>query len=86
VFNQNKGSIPVRLGHDMSKFDDCAKKSAIDFVESNKAGGLVPSFAHQMAQPSAAQGAIQDVVSSFMNSDMSSKDAVAKFLEASKKH
>jgi len=85
VFNQNKGSIPVRLGHDMSKFDACAQKSAADFVATNKSGGLVPSFAHQMAQPSAAQGAIQDVVSSFMNSDMSSKDAVAKLLEASKK-
>ncbi|WP_374536997.1 ABC transporter substrate-binding protein [Chitinimonas taiwanensis] len=85
VFNQNKGSIPVRLGHDMSKFDDCAKKSASDFVASNKSGGLVPSFAHQMAQPSAAQGAIQDVVSSFMNSNMSSKEAVAKLLEAAKK-
>ena len=85
VFNQNKGSVPVRLGHNMSKFDDCAKKSAADFVASNKSGGLVPSFAHQMAQPSAAQGAIQDVVSSFMNSNMSSKDAVAKLLAAAKK-
>ncbi|PHV12270.1 ABC transporter substrate-binding protein [Chitinimonas sp. BJB300] len=85
VFNQNKGSIPVRLGHDMSKFDDCAKKSAADFVASNKSASLVPSFAHQMAQPSAAQGAIQDVVSSFMNSNMTSKEAVAKLLEAAKK-
>jgi glucose/mannose transport system substrate-binding protein len=85
VFNQNKGSIPVRLGHDMSKFDDCAKKSAADFVSSNKSGGLVPSFAHQMAQPTAVQGAVQDVVTQFMNSSMSSKDAVAKLVEASKK-
>lgn len=86
VFNQNKGSIPVRLGHDMSKFDDCAKKSAADFVATNKSGGLVPSFAHQMAQPSAVQGAVQDVVTQFMNTPaMTSKEAVAKLLDASKK-
>ncbi|WP_374347927.1 ABC transporter substrate-binding protein [Chitinimonas sp.] len=85
VFNQNKGSVPVRLGHDMSKFDDCAKKSAADFVSTNKAGGLVPSFAHQMAQPSAVQGAVQDVVTQFMNSSMSSKDAVAKLIAAAAK-
>jgi glucose/mannose transport system substrate-binding protein len=85
IFNLNKGSIPVRLHMNMSKFDDCAKKSAADFVADNKAGTLVPSFAHQMAEPSAVQGAIQDVVTQFMNSDMSSKDAVAKLLDASKK-
>ncbi|HEY9104092.1 ABC transporter substrate-binding protein [Chitinimonas sp.] len=85
VFNLNKGSIPVRLGADMSKFDDCAKKSTADFVATNKAGSLVPSFAHQMAMPSAVQGATQDVISSFMNSNMTSKEAVAKLLAASKK-
>jgi len=85
VFNQNKGSIPVRLGHDMSKFDDCAKTSAKDFVSSNKAGTLLPSFAHGMAQPSAAAGAMTDVVAKFMNSDMSSKDAVAALVAASAK-
>lgn len=84
VFNQNKGSIPVRLGHDMSKFDDCAKKSAADFVASNKSGGLVPSFAHQMAMPPAVQGATQDVIASFMNSNMTSQEAVKKLLAASK--
>ncbi|QDQ27391.1 carbohydrate ABC transporter substrate-binding protein [Chitinimonas arctica] len=85
VFNLNKGSIPVRLGADMSKFDDCAKKSSADFVATNKAGSLLPSFAHGMAMPSAAQGAVQDLISSFMNSNMSSQDAVAKLLVAAKK-
>lgn len=85
TFNLNKGSIPVRLGMDMAKFDDCAKKSSADFVASNKSGGLVPSFAHGMAMPSAAQGAVQDVVAAFMNSTMSSQDAVRKLLDASKK-
>jgi len=85
VFNLNKGSIPVRLHMDMSKFDDCAKKSATDFVATNKAGSLVPSFAHEMAMPSAVKGAVQDLVSEFMNTpSMSSKDAVAKLVAAAK--
>lgn len=67
VFNQNKGSIPVRLGHDMSQFDDCAKLSASDFVATAKTGGLVPSVAHGMAIDPAQQGSIQDVVTTFWN-------------------
>ena len=43
VFNLNKGSIPVRLNMNMDKFDDCAKLSAKDFVDTAKSGGLVPS-------------------------------------------
>jgi glucose/mannose transport system substrate-binding protein len=43
VFNLNKGSIPVRLGMPMDKFDECAKLSSKDFVETAKSGGLVPS-------------------------------------------
>jgi glucose/mannose transport system substrate-binding protein len=45
---------------------------------------LVPSFAHGMAVPSAAQGAIVDVVAKFMNSTMSSKDAVVALVKAAK--
>jgi len=52
VFNLNKGSIPVRLNMDLSKFDDCAKLSAADFVATAKSGALVPSIAHGMAVPS----------------------------------
>jgi glucose/mannose transport system substrate-binding protein len=69
VFNLNKGSIPVRLNKDLSKFDDCAKMSAKDFVDTAKTGSLVPSVAHGMAIPSAAAGAIQDAVSQFWNDD-----------------
>lgn len=83
VFNQNKGSIPVRLGHDMSKFDDCAKLSAKDFVATSKNGGLVPSIAHGMAVAPAAQGAIQDVVTQFWNDDkMSVADAQGRLVKA----
>ena len=49
-FSLNKGSIPVRLGVKMDKFDDCAKKSYADEQTSIKSGGYVPSLAHGMAQ------------------------------------
>ena len=83
VFNQNKGSIPVRLGHNMSKFDDCAKLSAKDFVDTSKTGGLVPSVAHGMAVKPAAAGALQDVVTQFWNDDkVSVADAQKKIVMA----
>lgn len=69
VFNLNKGSIPVRLGMNMDKFDDCAKLSSKDFVDTAKTGGLVPSIAHGMAVSPAAEGAIKDAVSQFWNND-----------------
>lgn len=83
VFNQNKGSIPVRLGHDMSKFDDCAKLSSKDFVDTAKSGGLVPSVAHGMAVSPAAEGAIKDAVSQFWNDDkISVADGVKNIAKA----
>lgn len=84
VFNLNKGSIPVRLGSDMSKFDDCAKRSSADFAASSKSGTLVPSIAHAMAVSPAAQNAMQDVVAQFMNSNMKSADAAKKLAAAAK--
>ncbi|MBK1712729.1 ABC transporter substrate-binding protein [Rubrivivax gelatinosus] len=85
VFNLNKGSIPVRLGMNMDKFDDCAKQSAKDFVATSKSGGLLPSIAHGMAVPPAVEGAIKDVVSQYWNSDkMSAKDAMARIANAAK--
>ena len=84
IFNLNKGSIPARLDVKMDKFDDCAKKSHDDFIASSKAGTLVPSIAHQMAVPAATSGAIQDVVTQFFNSEMTSKQAVGKLAAAAK--
>jgi glucose/mannose transport system substrate-binding protein len=69
VFNLNKGSIPVRQGMKLDKFDECAKTSAADFAATAKGGGLVPSIAHGMAVPSATEGALKDVVSQFWNDD-----------------
>jgi glucose/mannose transport system substrate-binding protein len=85
VFNLNKGSIPVRLNMKMDKFDDCAKTAAKDFVDTAKSSALVPSIAHGMAVPSAAEGAMKDVVSQFWNTEkMSAKDAMAKLAAAAK--
>jgi len=53
----------------MDKFDDCAKLSSKDFVETAKSGGLVPSVAHGMAIKPAAEGAIKDAVSQFWSDD-----------------
>jgi glucose/mannose transport system substrate-binding protein len=83
VFNLNKGSIPVRLGMKMDKFDDCAKLSSKDFVDTAKSGGLVPSIAHGMAVSPAAEGAIKDAVSQFWNDDkISVADGVKNIAKA----
>jgi glucose/mannose transport system substrate-binding protein len=85
TFNLNKGSIPVRLNMDMSKFDDCAKLSAKDFVATAKSNSLVPSIAHGMAVSSAAEGAIKDVVSQFWNTDtMTPEQAMDRLVAAAK--
>ena len=67
VFNQNKGSLPVRQDMDMSQFDACTQKSSVDFKEAEKGDGLQPSMAHNMATTLAVQGAIFDVVTNFLN-------------------
>jgi glucose/mannose transport system substrate-binding protein len=83
VFNLNKGSIPVRLNMKMDKFDDCAKTSSKDFVDTAKTGGLVPSVAHGMAISPAAEGAIKDAVSQFWNDDnISVADGVKNIAKA----
>jgi glucose/mannose transport system substrate-binding protein len=83
VFNLNKGSIPVRLNMSMAKFDDCAKLSTKDFVDTAKSGGLQPSIAHGMAVKPAAEGAIKDAVSQFWNDDkISVADGVKNIAKA----
>ncbi|MDW5417486.1 ABC transporter substrate-binding protein [Iodobacter sp. CM08] len=85
IFNLNKGSIPVRQGMNMSKFDDCGKKSAEDFKASSAKGSLLPSWAHGMAMHSATQGAVADVISQFWNNDaMTAQQASVKLAAAAK--
>ncbi len=82
VFNLNKGSIPARLNMKMDKFDDCAKTSSKDFVETAKTGGLVPSLAHDMAANPAVEGALKDAVSQFWNNDKMTIAAAMKNIAA----
>ncbi|MDX1605962.1 MAG: ABC transporter substrate-binding protein, partial [Candidatus Competibacterales bacterium] len=70
LFNQAKGSIPVRTDMAMDGFDQCARESMEDFKEAATADTLVPSMAHGMSTFPAVQGAIYDVVTNFYNSDM----------------
>ena len=83
IFNLNKGSIPVRLNMDMAKFDDCAKLSAKEFVETAKSGGLVPSVSQDMALKPAMTGALKDVISQFWNDDkMTAETAMSNMVKA----
>lgn len=84
VFNLNKGSIPARLGVSPAKFDACAIRSMGAMTNAAKAGSLVPSFAHKMAISAATEGAITDVVAKFMNSNMTSAQAVEGVAKAAK--
>lgn len=84
IFNLNKGSIPARGDAAQSKFDSCAVKSMSDMDASSRSGALVPSLAHGMAVSSARQGAISDVIAKFMNSGMSSQEAVQALAKAAK--
>jgi len=69
TFNLAKGSIPVRQGMKLDKFDACGKTSARDFASAAKAGRLVPSIAHGMAVAPALEGALKDIVSRYWNDD-----------------
>lgn len=82
TFNLAKGSIPVRLGMDLSEFDSCAQKSAADVAKGSADGSLLPSVAHKMAVPAAVFGAMQDEITEFFNSDMSSEDGVTALADA----
>jgi glucose/mannose transport system substrate-binding protein len=85
VFNLNKGSIPVRMGMNLDKFDQCAKDSAAEFAAAAKNNKLVPSWAHEMAMPPANKGAMFDVVTSFINTPgMSAKTAAQRMAAAGK--
>jgi glucose/mannose transport system substrate-binding protein len=82
IFNMYKGSIPARMGMDLSDFDACAQKSSKDLEAAIAADTLEPSMAHEMAVPRSVRGAIMDVVTAHFNSDMSAEDATKQLVEA----
>jgi glucose/mannose transport system substrate-binding protein len=83
-FSLYKGSIPVRLGVNMDKFDDCAKKSYADEQAAIASNSYLPSLSGSMAQSDAVAGAITDVVTKFMNSSQDSKSAAEALAKAAK--
>ena len=85
VFNLNKGSIPVRAGVSLAKFDECAKRSTADFAATTRNGGLVPSIAHDMAVAPAVEGAMKDAISAFWNDEKGTPAAVMDRLVAAAK-
>ncbi|BCL69027.1 Maltose-binding protein [Vibrio nigripulchritudo MADA3029] len=80
VFNLNKGSIPVRLDMDMTKFDSCALDSMATFKTSAESGDLVPSMAHGLSTTSYVQGAIYDVVTNYFNDPSANAEETVKKL------
>lgn len=85
IFNLNKGSIPVRQGMDLSKFDACAHRSAADFSSSQAKGTLVPSWAHDMVDTPAVEGAFYDVIGNFWNDDSETAQQAADKLAVAAK-
>ena len=76
IFNQTKGSIPARLDVDLSQgFNPCQQKAQKDLQASIEAGTLVRSMAHNMTVPQKLRGAMMEVITEFVNSDMDPKDA-----------
>lgn len=84
IFNITKGSIPAQSGIPRAKFDSCAIKSMDDMETTSNNHGLVPSFAHGMAINSVKASAMQDVIAKFMNTTMSSQEAVQALAKAAK--
>lgn len=66
-FNLVKGSIPVRQGVDLAKFDRCAKQSAAAFDAANRGGTLVPGIS--MVLPPAVEDAMREAISAYWHDD-----------------
>ncbi|RKF22311.1 carbohydrate ABC transporter substrate-binding protein [Alginatibacterium sediminis] len=73
-FNRHKGSIPVRQDIDLSDFDTCSQESSRAFKQGELTGALVPSFAHGLANSSAVQNAIFDIVNRYFNNPEASPE------------
>ncbi len=83
AFSLAKGSVPVRMDADVSKFDDCARQSYADFVAGGKNGSL--AAAPSMLQTPARIAAWRDVVLAFWNDDgITPQQAADKMAAAAK--
>lgn len=76
IFNQAKGSIPARLDVDLSSgFNPCQQLAQEDLQGAIEAGTLVRSMAHNMTVLQKYRGAMMEIITEFVNSDMSSEEA-----------
>ncbi len=79
-FNLNKGSIPVRLGMNLSRFDRCAKLSGAAFLSAARTRTLVPGMS--MAAPPAVEDALREAISAYWRDDRMTPQAAMKRLVA----
>ena len=83
TFNIAKGSVPARMDVDMSKFDECSKRTYAEFTAAAKANTLVPFQA--MEKPAGRYAAMNDVsIEFFSKPEMTAQQAVDKLVAASK--
>jgi glucose/mannose transport system substrate-binding protein len=84
-FNLAKGSIPVRLGLKLAKFDRCAKLSGAAFRAAARANTLVPSIS--MAVPPAIEDAMRKSISAFWHDDrITARTTMARLAAAARQH
>lgn len=66
-FSLAQGSIPVRQGIDLARFDACARQSAAAFRKAEESNTLLPSF--PLALSASAEVGVADVVTAFWADD-----------------
>ena len=79
-FNLDKGSIPVRLGVDLTRFDRCGRQSGAAFDAAARAGTLVPGVS--MSLPPAIEDAMREAISAYWHDDRISAQATMQRLVA----
>ncbi len=79
-FNLKKGSVPARLGLDLSAFSECQQQSAKDIQTAIDDDSLLMSFAQSMAQPGAISGAAEEVLTTFVATPESTAEEGVKLL------
>lgn len=83
TFNIAKGSVPARMDVDMSKFDDCSKRTYAEFTAAAKTNTLVPF--HAMEKPAGRYAAMNDVaIDFFSKAEMTPQQGVDKIVAAAK--
>jgi glucose/mannose transport system substrate-binding protein len=85
AFSGITGSIPARTDIDLSEstFSDQQRQTSAAMTQAIKAGQLLLSLAHNMAQPSRVAAAMLDVLTEFVhNKEMSPKEGQSRLADA----